>query len=195
MAAIREYETVYRRYTLEDYALAQERSSIKLEYIRGYIYMMTGASRTHILINSNLHGQFYNHLRGTGCKASGNDMQVGVDKAGEEAYVYPDLTISCPPEDLRRVKDRNDVLFNPRVVIEILSKSNEDYDLKTKLELYQIIDTLTDIVFVRQDRVEIIHWRRQGDTWQPLILASLDHLLEVMGSNILLRDIYEDVAF
>jgi len=195
MSALRNIEYVHRRYSLDDYFDLLERSTIRLEYVAGYIYAMTGASREHIQINSNLHGEFYIHLKGTDCSVSSNDMQVGVVADDGEAYVYPDLTISCQPEDLRRVKNRDDVLFNPRVVIEILSVSNEDYDQKTKLILYQAIPSLQNILYVRQNRVEVVQWLHSGDTWQSITYTELENIVNIMDYNIALDDIYRGVSF
>jgi Uma2 family endonuclease len=196
MSALRNTEYVHRRYTLDDYFDLLERSTIRLEYVAGYIYAMTGASREHIQINGNLYGEFYIRLKGRPCSALNNDMQVGVqDENGEEAYVYPDLTLACQPEDLRRVNKRDDVLFNPSAVFEVLSSSNEDYDQKTKLSLYQMIPSMTDIVFVRQDRVEIVHWIREDSGWSSRIYAVLEDTMTVMECSVALQDIYHGVTF
>ena len=196
MSALRNADHVHRRYSLDDYLDLLERSTIRLEYVAGYIYAMTGASREHIQINSNLHGEFYIHLKGTNCSVSSNDMQVGVqDENGEEAYVFPDLTLACQPEDLRRVNKRDDVLFNPSAVFEVLSSSNEDYDQKTKLSLYQLIPSMTDIVFVRQDSIEIVHWTRLTGEWLSRTYAGLDATMTVLDCAIILQDIYRGVTF
>jgi Uma2 family endonuclease len=196
MSALRNSTYVHRRYSLDDYFDLLERSTIRLEYVAGYIYAMTGASREHIQINSNLHGEFYIRLKGTDCSVSSNDMQVGVqDETGEEAYVFPDLTISCQPEDLRRVNKRDDVLFNPLAVFEVLSSSNEDYDQKTKLNLYQAIPSLVDIVYVRQDRIEVAHWTRKAKTWQLTTYTSLEDTMTIMGCTVRLQDVYRGLTF
>lgn len=196
MSALRNAEHVHRHYTLDDYFSLLERSTIRLEYVAGYIYAMTGASREHIQISGNLYGEFYIRLKGTSCSPLNNDMQVGVqDKNGEEAYVYPDLTLACQPEDLRRLNKRDDVLFNPSAVFEVLSSSNEDYDQKTKLNLYQAIPSMQEIVYVRQDRVELEHWTRRADTWESVVYTMLENTVSVMGCNLALSDVYRGVTF
>jgi len=196
MSALRNADHVHRRYSLDDYFDLEERSNIRLEYVAGYIYAMTGASREHIQISGNLYGEFYIRLKGTTCSALNNDMQVGIqDEKGEEAYVYPDLTLACQPEDLRRVNKRDDVLFNPLAVFEVLSSSNEDYDQKTKLSLYQIIPSMTDTVFVRQDRIEIAHWTRSGEGWSSRTYEAPEANMTVLNCTITLQDIYRGVTF
>lgn len=196
MSALRNVDHVHQRYTVDDYFDLLERSNIRLEYVAGYIYAMTGASREHIQISGNLYGEFYIRFKGTTCSALNNDMQVGIqDESNEEAYVYPDLTLACQPEDLRRVNKRDDVLFNPSAVFEVLSSSTQDYDQKTKLSLYQMIPSMTDIVFVRQDRIEISHWTRTGQAWQFAMYTTLEMTMTVMGCEIALNDIYRGVTF
>ena len=68
--------------------------------------------------------------------------------------------IACPPQ----IKDdRPDTLFNPRVVIEVLSLSTEDYDRGKKFDLYRQSPTLEQYILVAQDAPRVISFVRQSD--------------------------------
>lgn len=54
---------------------------------------------------------------------------------------------------------------NPRVVVEVLSPSTEDYDRGGKRLFYQLLPSLREYVLVSQDQRAIDVWRRVGEDW------------------------------
>ena len=110
--------TVEKHYTDEEY-LAFEREALqKHELIDGEIIAMAGASREHNLIGVNVSSEFRFRLKGGKCEVYANDMRVRMKKG---RYGYPDVVIAC--EKPKFADDEFDVLLNPVVVVEILSKS------------------------------------------------------------------------
>lgn len=78
---------------------------------------------------------------------------------------------ACSPEF---EDDEFDTLINPRVIIEVLSKSTEGYDRGTKFEMYRRLPTLQDYVLVSQDKMHVEQFQRQPDgRW---ILEEFDSL-------------------
>jgi Uma2 family endonuclease len=91
---------------------------------------------------------------------------------------------------------QKDTLFNPTVIIEVLSKSTQDYDRGQKFEHYRALDSLQEYITVAQDRVHVEHYARQNDNrWLLTEMNASDAVLRLpsLGCEILLTDVYEDI--
>ncbi|MEP6514463.1 MAG: Uma2 family endonuclease [Parafilimonas sp.] len=87
--------------------------------MQGEIIDMAGASFAHNHIHSNLFGAIAPHLKDKECKIFGSDLRVEVK--AKESYFYPDLVIVCG--DFEDADDKQDMIKNPAVIIEISSLS------------------------------------------------------------------------
>lgn len=181
-------------FTAEQYLALERHSEIRHEFLDGTVYAMSGASRAHSAISFNLAGCLQPQLRGTPCAGFSNDMKVRVGDAS--LFAYPDLTIYCG-EPLFH-DDHGDVLINPVVVFEVLSRSTEAYDRGEKFERYKTIGTLTDYVLVSQDRASLEHFSRQIDgTWVLNEVVNLDASLNIASINcrLPLAEVYDRIEF
>jgi Uma2 family endonuclease len=77
---------------------------------------------------------------------------------------YPDVSVVCGRAE-RDSQDR-DAIVNPLILVEVTSPGTEDYDRGEKLEHYQRIPSLREVVFVAHDarRLEVVR-RGTGATW------------------------------
>ena len=64
---------------------------------------------------------------------------------------------------LRSSPDAADVLLNPSIVVEVLSRSTEEYDRGLKWQGYQTLESLTDYVLVSQSVILVEHYQRNSD--------------------------------
>jgi Uma2 family endonuclease len=176
------------------YYLVRERAArYKSEYNDGEIVAMGGASRRHSLICTNLMLGLGPQLSGRRCEIHAHDLRVRLD-AGRR-YVYPDLVVACG--DPRFEDDELDVLLNPTVVIEVLSRSTEKKDRGWKLDAYRRVASVRAIVLLSQDAPLAEVFRRDaGGEWEPLLpLRGMDAVLrlESIGCELVLSDIYGGV--
>jgi Uma2 family endonuclease len=132
------------QYTVEEYLKLEESSEIRHEFYRGEIFAMSGASLPHNRIIGNGYRALGDRLNPDQCEVFLDGAQLKVE---ESCFLYPDLTVSCHPDDL--AADR--ILAHPSVVFEVLSPSSADYDRTSKLRLYQQLPSLRHYVLVRQD--------------------------------------------
>ena len=134
--------------TPAEYLAFERQSDVKHEYFRGELFAMAGASRQHVTISTNLAYLLVGQLKGRPCDVFNGDMRVKVSPTG--LYTYPDASVVCGRP---RFEDKElDVLLNPTVIVEILSKSTEAYDRGEKFAQYRTLDTLTDYLLLSQDR-------------------------------------------
>ncbi|MEM6791460.1 MAG: Uma2 family endonuclease [Myxococcota bacterium] len=118
---------------------------------------MAGGSVEHAALAQAFGGLLVAHLRGGPCRAFSSDLRLRIPAAG--VATYADASVVCEPVERDAVS--NSHVTNPRVIVEVLSPSTEDYDRHEKRLYYQQIEALEAYVLVRQDRREVEIWRRQ----------------------------------
>ncbi|MDT9180770.1 MAG: Uma2 family endonuclease [Limnospira sp. PMC 1291.21] len=174
-------------FTVEDYIIAEAESTIRHEYMGGYVFAMAGASEEHNLIAGNLYALLRSHLRGSSCRVFMSDMKV---KVQDDIFYYPDLLVTCNPEDNHRY-----FKTQPNLIIEVLSESTESTDRREKLMNYQTLETLKEYVLVSQDVMQVEVYRQDTPgSWTVQILGEDNQLtLESVGLTMTVAQIYEDV--
>ena len=181
-------------FTPDEYLALERQSEIRHEFLDGTVYAMAGESLAHSAICFNLAGALHPQLREANCRGLSPNMKVRAGEAG--LYADPDLAIVCG-EAIFHDKHR-DVLLNPTVIFEVLSRSTQAYDRSEKFERYKLIETLRDYVLVSQDRPRLEHFSRQpDDTWSHAELDGPDAalLLDSINCRVRLADIYDRIDF
>src|SRR5262245_43895499 len=74
----------------EEY-LALERKGMRSEYVDGDMVAMSGGSREHNLIVTNMVGELRARLRGRPCEVYPSNMRVKVSATG--LYTYPNIVV------------------------------------------------------------------------------------------------------
>jgi Uma2 family endonuclease len=181
-------------FTTEQYLDLERHTEIRHEFLDGTVYAMSGGSPAHSAICFNLATTLGVQLRGTRCKGFSPDMKV---RAGDKRlYAYPDLAVACGEHFLH--DHHGDVLLNPFVIFEVLSRSTETYDRGEKFERYKTIETLTDYVLVSQDRPCLEHFSRRPDgTWSLAEVSGLDAVVDIASVNcrLPLAEVYDRIEF
>ena len=184
---------VPRLFTPEEYLLLEREALRKSEYSHGLIYAMAGGGLVHNRIASNVLGHLYGCLRGTSCAANNSDQKVGVSREGP--FYYPDVSISCGAASL--LDAHADVLLDPFVIVEVLSKSTARYDRTMKLAEYQKIASVIDILLISQDNCRVEHYVRGSDGgWSMKVVGVLSEELVLSGAGgvgLPLSAVYERV--
>ena len=143
--------------TVEEYLELERHSDVKHEYIDGYVYAMAGGSSAQSVISANIIALLRPHLRGGPCRVHTSDMRV---RLSATRYVYPDVSVSCDERD--RVNSEQDEIHYPRLVVEVLSRTTQDYDRTDKFDLYRGCTALQDYVLVSTRRPSV-HVYSRGD--------------------------------
>lgn len=182
--------------TPEEY-LATERAahrdtSGKHEYFQGEVYVMSGASRQHNLLVSNLIRGLGNRLDDN-CNVYPSDMRVHV--ASNVLYTYPGVVVTCGDEEF--LPDAYlDTLLNPILLIEVSSRSTAQYDQEGKFLLYRNIPSLRHYLLVDSQRVRVLCITRlEVDTWNFREYSQLTEKLELsaLQLEIPVSEIYRKV--
>ncbi len=146
---------------------------------------MAGCSRKHSFAAQNIARELGNALLDGPCEVHGPDMKLKA--ARPTKYHYAGASVACGKPEFE--DDAEDVLLNPKLVVEVLSKSTERYDRGDKFESYRSIDSLTDYLLVSQKAVLVEHYHRLADgTWNYRALGRGERLaLPALGCEIVDR--------
>jgi Uma2 family endonuclease len=140
--------------------LAMEKvSTVKHELYCGEVWAMAGGSPRHNALGAACITELKVALRGSDCAPLTSDQRVHVPATGN--YCYPDVAVICG-EPAYHAADP-DSITNPRVIVEVLSKSTAKHDTGAKFEEYKSIASFREYVLVAQDRVHVEVRRREGE--------------------------------
>jgi Uma2 family endonuclease len=179
------------RYTIQEYVRLEEYANLKHEYLDGQIWAMAGGTPEHARMALALGSTLIAQLRGRPCAVYSSDARIRVLATGLETY--PDVSVVCGREE----RDQGDplALTNPIVVVEITSDSSEAYDRVDKLQHYERIAALREIIIVshREPRVDVFR-RGEDGIWteSEQACAGGRARLASIGCTIDVDEIYRD---
>ncbi len=180
------------RLSVEDYLALERQADTRSEYLDGERFAMSGASVRHNRIVRNVVAALHGQLKTGDCEVFANDLRVRIPAT--DLYTYPDVVVLCGEPEL---DDRDpDTLLNPTLIIEVLSKSTQDYDRGSKFAHYRTLATLSDYVLMSQDRVHVEHFARQPTgQWLLTELERIEEGLDLpsIGCRLQLADAYHKV--
>ncbi len=164
---------------------------------------MAGQKLPHGIVSLNIGTQLNIQLKGTHCFAVVNDTKVrsglGVVSAHSVSgmFSYPDILVICGEPEF--FDDQNDIIMNPKVIIEVLSKSTEAFDRGEKFQRYRTWNrTLSDYLLVSQIKPHIEHFQRKSDdTWEMSEAFGLESsiIIDSIHCALKLVDVYDRVRF
>ena len=149
----------------DEYLELESRGELKHEWINGLIYAMSRGTPEH----GRLTAAIVRALPQTAeCRVYSSDTLLYIEKAQHSTYA--DASIVCGAILTRGAKDKNgrslgEAITNPRVVVEVLSRSTEQRDRNERFTLFQQLDSLEEYVLVSQDDRRIEVRRRDGRNW------------------------------
>jgi Uma2 family endonuclease len=184
--------TALQLITPAEYLEGEERAELRHEYIQGRVYAMSGASDRHNEIALDVASLLKAHLKGGSCKTYLLDMKVEVPMDHGVCYYYPDVFVTCTPEDAESPLIKR----SPVLVTEVLSPSTWRVDEGEKLRNYARIPSVSEVLLIAQNWPEVIlhrrasHWRAESFTQVNDVIR-----LQSIGMDLSLQDIYASVSF
>lgn len=182
-------------YSLEEYIELEKSTSEKFEFWKGNVWSMSGASYSHNRIVQNLNVEIELQLRERGCQSFPSDMRIKVPSYAP--YRYPDLTALCGNAEIEDLRGQ-ELLVNPQLIVEVLSKSTEAFDRGDKFSYYKSIPSFTEYILVAQHRPHVSQFVKHGDGfWMNLEFNDLSESVELksVSCELSLKSIYRDVSF
>jgi Uma2 family endonuclease len=177
-------------HSYEDYLAALEMSDVKLEYCDGEIYAMAGGTPAHADLAAAAIRLLSNALLGR-CRVSTSDLKVRIEATG--LSTFPDLSVVYGERELASI-DRN-AITNPTPLVEVTSKSTEDYDRGEKLNHYKQCPSLRAVLFVSHRRSQVTVVSRNGAGWDTLEYREGESVdVPGLALKFSLDELYTDIA-
>ena len=179
-------------YTLEEYFALEKVGDARYEYWDGEIFCMSGGSKEHYRLASNVHALLRRAIEKKNCEAFTEGSPIKTPKL--PPYRYPDASVVCG--ESRFEKDHGiDALVNPLLIVEVLSPTTEAADKEDKRIAYQAIESLQEYLLIAQDKVEVTRYARRGDLWFRDIITDLSASLKLssLSHTITLTELYRGV--
>ncbi len=194
MSTLVEVESPPRLYSPAEYLALEEKSEHRNEYRDGVIVPMTGGSIEHNTITGNILAWLKAALRGQGAKAYVSDLRVLIPTY--HRYTYPDVFVIQGEPQFE--ENRKDVILNPILIIEVLSRSTSDYDRGDKFKFYRSIPSFKEYWLVDQYQIQIEqYYKTDDDTWLYRAYENPEATLRspILEIETTIQAIYEDVVF
>ena len=183
-------------YSIEEYLEFEAKSELRHEYEDGLILEMSGGSINHGRICGNAYAGLRHRLRdkNADCEAFPDNVKVRLEAINQ--FVYPDTMVVCGKVE-RSDKDPESII-NPRVVVEVLSKSTVDYDRGDKFHKYMQLESFREYILIDQYRfvVETFYKNEQG-FWEISRVTGEEGELYIKSFDfsIPLKELYQRVEF
>ncbi|MGH9802415.1 MAG: Uma2 family endonuclease [Blastocatellia bacterium] len=184
-----------QKYTVEEYIELLQNSDERFEYFDGEIFSMTAAKIAHGGIAVNLIVSLKGKLGERPYQVFGGDTAVKTVKA--YPFRLPDVTVVCGDlviEDLQGIE----MLLNPVLIVEVLSKKTKAYDMKEKFVAYQAIESLKEYLLVDQSCPHVIRHVRQPDgQWLRGDFIGMESSVRLESLDVVLSftEIYRMITF
>ena len=179
---------------LEEYFALEKLGEARYEYWDGDIVCMSGGLKGHAYTAGNVYFHFRRLLSQGGCNAFTSETPIKTPL--KPPYRYPDASVACGEPQYEKIQGI-DVLTNPTLVVEVLSRSTEMKDRNTKKEAYQALPSLQQYLLISQTEPHLTLFTRLGDKWQRQDFSDMEGSITLVSikCELALKDIYEDVTF
>ena len=192
-----EQPTVQRYFTPEEYLALEETAEYKSEYLDGEIIPMTGGSTNHNKIAGNVYIALKLALPEQEYDVFIGDVRLWIPKV--RLYTYPDIMVIFGEPEYHN--NRTDMITNPQVIVEVLSKSTKNYDRADKFTFYKTLPSFREYILIDQTKIKVEQYSKtENKRWSyseydeedtTLVLNSFQ--LEVPLSAIYKKVNFEEV--
>jgi len=179
-------------YSFAEYLQLEETAAYKNEYQDGEIVPMTGGTTDHNKIALNFAAYLKFALKGQKYNIFIGDVKLWI--AQYRQATYPDvMLIEGEPIYYETGKT---TITNPRLIVEVLSKSTQNYDQGDKFLYYRSLPEFQEYILISQSRPYIMQYNKtQENKWLLTEYEGENASLSLTSVNFDLsfQEIYEGV--
>jgi Uma2 family endonuclease len=187
-------QLLQKTYTPAEYLELEEKAEFRSEYRDGEIVPMAGGTTNHNRISLNIATNLTFSLKGQNYEVYMSDVRLWIPP--NRQYTYPDvMLIQGEPTYL---ENATSTVTNPRLIVEVLSKSTGNYDRSEKFDYYRSIPELQEYILIDQSCYHVMQYVKTSATQWLLTDYNQAEGIVQLGSIDLalsLNDIYDRVNF
>ena len=181
-------------YSPDEYRELEETAEFRNEYRDGEIVQMSGGSINHSRIIRNLSRVLGNLLEGQPYELFHNDLRLWIPRY--RRGTYPDVMV-IEGEPVFN-EGRSDEILNPMLIVEVLSKSTNNFDKEDKFRFYRSIPELREYVLVSQYEFLVEQYiKTESNEWlfREYEGETATVFFASMGVQMSMSEIYVKVVF
>ncbi len=182
-------------YTLEEYLALEGESEVRYEYVNGQVLDMSGGTLYHDVVMDNVRDVLKRELDGKACRVFSSNRQIKTPAL--LPYRYADGSVVCGNIEVEQFNGC-DLLLNPILVWEVLSKNTEAYDRGDKFTYYKSIPSLKEYLLIAQHRPHVTQYIKQNERiWYRQEFNDKSESIHIPSLEVTLQlnEIYQDVIF
>lgn len=181
-------------YTPEEYLELEEKADFKSEYRNGEIIPMTGGTTNHNKISLNLAAFLKFALKGSNYDIYIGDVRLWISKYRQ--HTYPDVMVIQGEAEYTGISSTT--VMNPCLIVEVLSKSTQNYDQGDKFLYYRSIPELKEYILIDQYEYRVMQYvKTTSGQWVLTEIEGKSAVLKLqtIEFNIDFGELYEKVNF
>jgi Uma2 family endonuclease len=187
-------QLLQKTYTPAEYLELEDKAEFRSEYRDGEIVPMAGGTTNHNRISLNVATNLTFSLKGQNYEVYMSDVRLWIPP--NRQYTYPDvMLIQGEPTYL---ENTTSTVTNPRLIVEVLSKSTGNYDRSEKFDYYRSIPTLHEYILIDQSRYHVIQYVKANEQqWLMTNYNQAEGIVKLGSVDLALslNDIYDRVNF
>ncbi|MEA5470471.1 Uma2 family endonuclease [Spirulina sp. 06S082] len=183
-----------RYYTPEEYLALEEQAEFKNEYRDGEIVPMTGGTTNHNELAGNFYAYLKFFLKKKPYRVYMGDVKLWIPSYRQ--FTYPDIMV-IQGKPIYTDKSKTTVM-NPMLIVEVLSKSTQNYDRGDKFEYYRSIPEMKEYILIDQKRFYAMQYvKNDADQWVLSEYTGEESAIALnsLEFEITFSDLYEGVDF
>ena len=187
-------QTEKRDYTPKEYLILEEKPIDRHEYRDGEIVLMTGGTTNHNQIALNFCRQFPLKIKDQEYYTYINDVRLWIEQY--RLYTYPDVMVIRGKPIYEGTGTTN--VINPSIIVEVLSKSTQEYDRTDKFQYYRSINEFQEYILIDQYRFYVAqYFQQENGQWIFNDYQGDEAILKLASDDfeISFQDLYERVDF
>ena len=188
---MKEAVDVSKVYTLDEYIKLEETGPLRHEFYHGKLFNMPGETLLHNELCIQILMILRSLVLSKGWKIYMESVKVKIEN--EDIFLYPDLVvIRQQPE--RDLPYKEYIIYEPVLIVEVLSDSTRKYDSTDKFIQYQKISSLRYYLLVEPEKHVVIFYEKDNNgEWTSKTFTEVSETisLPVLETQLTLADIYQ----
>lgn len=191
-----DYQYGGKKVSYEEFMEISEKSTLRMEFINGEIYLMGSPGIEHQEILGRLHLIYSSYFNGKKCRVFLAPFDVHFRKKDIKVpdVMQPDVLVACDLEN--NVNEKKKYMGTPALVIEILSESSRSKDMVEKLntymlsgvEEYWIIDIKNQSIIIygfAEREIDIVKTYEKGSIAKSFVFNGLSVDVEALFRDLI----------
>lgn len=183
---------INQTYTFDEYLAMEELATEKHEYKNGEIVSMTGGTTEHNKIALNFAANLKFTLKKQNYNIFIGDVKLWIPTYSEATY--PDIMLI--EGEANYYGTSKTTITNPSLIVEVLSKSTQNYDQGEKFYYYRSIPEFKEYILISQYQYYVMQFNKINQGKWVLSEYRNDNSalsLQAVKFDISFEDIYENV--